>query len=117
MKLSMDRECGVCRGQRRFPVGQEARPRLRHCGGGWIPIRPGLGGLGGIYVIPLLLPWIAIAPTIELMTGRSLLDNIWAGPLTAPVAGAINAYLLFLILRFVDRHRRRKRDSQSETTQ
>jgi len=73
------------------------------------------GGLAGIYVMPLLLPWIAIAPTIELNTGWNLLGNIGAGPLTILIAGAINAYILFLILRFIDRRRRRKRDGRAES--
>jgi len=72
------------------------------------------GGLAGIYVMPLLFPWILIAPTIELTTGWVLLDSIGAGLLNILIAGAINTYILFLILRFVEGRRRRKRDSQSK---
>ena len=74
-----------------------------------------VGGPAGIYVMPLLLPWIVLVPAIELQTGWNLPDSFWAGPLTIPISGAINAYILFLILRFVDRRRRRKRDRQSES--
>lgn len=72
------------------------------------------GGLGGIFVLPLLLPWIAIVPVIELATGWSLLNRVWAGPLIAALAaGAINAYLLLWILRLIERRRRRLRDARS----
>ena len=70
------------------------------------------GGQGGIFVVPLLLPWIVIVPMIELKTGLNLLDSIWAGPLTSLVAGAMNAYILLLFLKFLDRRRRRKLDRQ-----
>jgi hypothetical protein len=68
------------------------------------------GGLGGIFVLPLLLPWIAIVPLLEMSTGKPLLDMPAVGVLSVLASGTVNAYLLNVLLNFVDRRRKQKRD-------
>ena len=63
------------------------------------------GGVGGIWVLPLILPWAALQGILDEGMGGALLDSWWWGPASSLVFGALNAGILYWILRRIDRSR------------
>ncbi|HET6462444.1 MAG TPA: hypothetical protein VFH33_01485 [Candidatus Krumholzibacteria bacterium] len=70
------------------------------------------GGLGGIWVLPLIQPWAFLQLIVDEHTGGALLDSVWWGPASSLVFCAINAALLYWILRLIDRSRRRQSEQR-----
>jgi len=65
--------------------------------------------LFGIFVLPLTFPWAVLVVIIEDITDSAFLDNIFINLLVNIIPALINAGILYLILRAIDRRRRRRR--------
>jgi hypothetical protein len=70
-------------------------------------------GLGGIYLIPLLIPWVIIDIILYAKYGNLLPETSWLGPLRVAIYAALNTYILYMILRARDRRRARIASSTS----